>query len=269
MTLLDLPQIAEAQAAAYVTSNDADAALEKALCQGKLDHDASSGNFTISAADFKENWFHRIGGIAGAPFIVTVPATQRPFMIENMAGEDVSISTGSGSSVVIADGECQLCFSDGTGVAGLAITASAPIATSFSGALITLSSNFSVADTTVTEVDWDAAEYDTDSYFAGGGTSELTVPSGVAKVILRAQVRWSSNSTSIRDVVIYKNGSGTYAGRAYANHDGRSNLIQNLTSPVLAVSPGDQFTCVVYQTSGSSQQILTDPSSWFSIEAVG
>jgi hypothetical protein len=269
MTSLDLPQIAEAQAAAYVTSNDADAALEKALCNGKLDHDATSGNFTISTSDFKENWFHRIGGVAGAPFTVTVPTTPRPFMVENNAGEDASISTGGGGSVVIADGECQLCFGDGVGVAALAISASAPIAASFSGALVSLSSNFSVPNTTVTEVDWDTADYDTDSYFAGGGTSELTVPSGVAKVILRAQVRWNSNTTSIRDVVIYKNGSGTYTGRAYANHDGRTNLVQNLTSPVLAVNPGDEFTCVVYQTSGSSQNIITDPSSWFSIEAVG
>ena len=269
MTMLDLPQIAEAQAAAYITSNDADAALEQALCQGKLDHDASGGDFTISEADFKENWFHRIGGVAGAGFTVTVPNHTRPFTIENQAGEDVSITIGSGAIVIIADGDCRLCYGDGAGIIALTDVGSAPSAAVFSGALVSLSSDFSVITDTATVINWNSSDYDTDSYFGGSGTSEITVPSGVSKIILRAQVRWNSNTTGDREVLFYKNGSSGYTGRAYANHDGRSKLIQNLTSPVLSVSPGDTFECVVYQNSGSTKQVEEDPSSWFSIEAVG
>ncbi len=267
MSLLDLPQIAEAQAAAYVTSNDADAALEKALCEGKLDHDATAGDFAINPADFKGCWFHQIGGSAGAPFTVTVPDIRRPFMIENSGGDTATISLGSGETVAVQDGECRLIYADGTNLRALSIGA-VPSGVSFSGALVTLSSDFNIPDSMGTEIEWNAAEYDTDSFFSGSGTTAFTIPGGVSKIILRAQIRWSVNSTNARDFLFLKNGSGSYAGRAFAQNDAQDNLMQNLTSPVLSVTAGDTFECLAYQNSGSSRQILSDYCSWFSIQAL-
>ncbi|WP_025898618.1 hypothetical protein [Sneathiella glossodoripedis] len=269
MSLLDLPQIAEAQAAAYVTSNDADALLEKALCRGKVDHDASGGSFSMDVTDFKENFYHRISGTARAAFTVTVPASQRPFMVENGTRAEATIGTGSGAMVAIKSGECQLCYGDGSGVRGLVITATAPAVSLFSGALVTLSSDFSVSSTSLTPVNWASAEYDQGGYFAGSGNSELVVPAGVSKVVLRAQVRWNENSSNTRELLFYKNGSASYSGRAYVSEDAQDNLIQNITSPALAVTTGDSFQCVVWQNSKNDQKVLSGPSSWFSIEAVG
>ena len=266
MSLLDLPQIAEAQAAAHVTSNDADAALEQALCEGKLDHDASAGDFTISDADFKGCWFHHIGGSSAAPFTVTVPNIRRPFMVENAAGETATLSRGSGGTVPIKDGECRLIYGDGTNLRGLSANA-APSGSSFSGALVTLGSNFNIPNNSITEIEWTAADYDTDSFFGLGGTSSFTVPGGVTKVILRAQIRWSAETTNIREFLFLKNGSASFAGRAFGQQDARDKLLQNLTSPVLNVTAGDTFDCAAFQDSGSTQQILTDVSSWFSIQA--
>ncbi len=267
MSLLDLPQIAEAQAAAYVTSNDADAALERALCEGKLDHDATAGDFAINSGDFKGCWFHRIGGSSAAPFTVTVPDIRRPFMVENTGGDTATFSLGSGSTVTVEDGECHLIYGDGTDLRGLNVSAS-PGGASFSGALVTLGSDFNIPDSTSTEIEWTAADYDTDSFFGGSGTSTFTVPGGVSKVILRSQIRWNSNLTNMREFVITKNGSGSYAGRAYVQNSARSKLMQNLTSPVLNVTAGDIFRCVAFQDSGGTQQIMSDYSSWFSIQAL-
>lgn len=267
MSLLDLPQIAEAQAAAYVTSNDADAALEQALCEGKLDHDATAGDFAISAADFKGCWFHQIGGSAAAPFTVTVPDIRRPFMVENLGGDTATLSLGSGETVPVQDGECRLIYGDGTDLRGLSASTT-PVGASFSGALVTLGSDFSVSNSTATAINWTAADYDTDSFFSGSGTSAFTVPGGVSKIILRAQIRWNDETTNIREFLFTKNGLANYAGRGFVQHDARSDLMQNLTSPVLNVTAGDTFECLVFQNSGGTRQILSDVSSWFSIQSL-
>ena len=267
MSLLDLPQIAEAQAAAYVTSNDADAALERALCEGKLDHDATAGDFAISATDFKGCWFHQIGGSAAAPFTVTIPAIRRPFMVENSGGETATLSLGSGGTVSVQDGECRLVYGDGTDLRGLSASTT-PGGASFSGALVTLSSDFNVPHNSSIEIEWSAAEYDTDSFFSGSGACEFTVPGGVSKIILRGQIRWNSDTTNIREFLFTKNGSTNYAGRGFVQHNARSDLIQNLTSPVLNVTAGDTFECLAYQNSGGTRQVLADVSSWFSIQSL-
>ncbi|WP_339716315.1 hypothetical protein [uncultured Sneathiella sp.] len=68
MSELDLPQIAESQALAYVTSNDADAKLESALCDEIADHDPSAGDVTLSDAEFRTAWHHVIGGTPAGAF---------------------------------------------------------------------------------------------------------------------------------------------------------------------------------------------------------
>jgi len=270
MPLLNLPQIAESQAAAYVTSNDADAALEQALCDGKLDHDATAGDFTISDTDFRRNWFHRIGGTAVAPLDVTIPAIKRPFMVQNTCGEIITVTTGAGSSYPLLDGEVRLLYGDGISVIGLTdVAGGGGGLPAFSGAQVRLTSDFLISANTATAINWDSAEYDTDSYFGGGGTSILTVPSGVSKIILRSQIRWTANSSNEREVLFYKSGSANYQGRAYSNRDARSKLLMNISSPVLNVLPGDNFECVVYQNSAGNQFVQSDYSTWFSIQAVG
>ena len=271
MGSLNLPQIAENQAAAYVTSNDADAALEKALCEAKLDHDASGGNFTIADTDFRQNWFHELTGSAGAGFDVTIPAVKRPFMMENNSGQTATIKTGGGAAGQLLTGDTRLFYCNGSDVKSLSddstIGAVVPV---FSGAMVALSSDASIANSSNTAIDWDTETYDTDSYFnAGVNPSRYTIPIGVSRIILTAQIRWDTNTTGGREILFYKNGSSAYAGRGFNHSDAASTLLMTLISPPLDVTAGDYFELVVWQNSGSSRDVKEDVSTWFSIQAVG
>ena len=136
MTLLDLPQIAENQALAHITSNDADGAVEAAFCDCKLDHDASDGDFSISALLFQRNWFHKIIGTAVGATTITLPAVKRPFMMQNNTGQNITLSIGGGIGTALPDGESHLMYSDGAIIHRLSDATGGGAVASFSGALV-------------------------------------------------------------------------------------------------------------------------------------
>ena len=272
MGALNLSQIAENQTSAYVTSNDADATLEKALCDCKLDHDASAGDFIFSTADFVENWCHKLGGAAVADYNLTVPAISRPFMVINESGHTATLSTGAGSSAHVSDNENRLFYCDGTNVLALSDTSGEVVgASGFSGALVTLSSDMSVTNTDASypPVTWGAEEYDTNDFHSTlTNTGRFTIPAGVSKITLSAQVIWDSNSSGDRAVFIHKNGNGDFAGRPYCYQETSTTFVSSLKSPPLAVVENDYFELKVWQNSGATRSLLQDYKSWFSIEVI-
>lgn len=271
MSELDLPQIAESQALAYVTSNDADAKLESALCDELAGHDPTSGDVTLSDAEFREAWHHVIGGTPSGAFNFIVPAIKRPFMVTNASGQTATVKTASGAAGQVLDGETRLFYCDGTDVLALTDSTSAGGGGgSHSGALVTKSANQSISNNTNTALSWNSEGYDTDSFHDNStNNSRLTVPSGVSKVILSGQVRWDSNTSGTREILVEKNGSGTYDGRPFQHIGAQSGrTMQSFVSPVLAVSPGDYFELVAWQDSGASRDIESHASTWFSIQVV-
>ncbi|USG59926.1 hypothetical protein NBZ79_12140 [Sneathiella marina] len=275
MSQLDLPQIAESQALAYVTSNDADALLEKALCEDISGHDATAGDFSLSAADFRRAWHQGIGGTPGAAFTVTIPAFRRPFMITNRSGQSATVQTGKGASGQVLDTQTRLFYCDGRNVLALSdhsVTGGASSGgTSPGGALVSKTLDQTVATGSVQILDWQAAAYDTDSFHDPNATgSRLTIPPGVPKVQLTAQIRWDNNSANFREVQIYKNGANTYAGRAFSRTAAVAGVtMQTVMSPVLPVTAGDYFEVAVWQNSGANRQVLVHDSCWFSLLAAG
>lgn len=271
MSQLDLPQIAESQALAYVTSNDADARLEAALCEEVSDHDATAGDFSISTEDFQGAWHQVIGGAPATAFNVTVPAVQRPFMVTNSSGQTATVQTGSGSAGQVLDTETRLFYSDGSNVLALSDRSvdSGP-GGGHAGALLSKTADETVANSTVLSLNWEDAAYDTDGFhdpLANG--SRLTIPIGVSKIQLTAQIRWDSSSVNLREVQFYKNGSNAYAGRAFSRDEAISSVtIQTLVSPVLAVTAGDYLEVAVWQNSGSSRTVLSHDSCWFSLQVI-
>ncbi len=270
MTLLDLPQISENQALAYVTSNDADGALEAALCDCKTDYDATSGDFTIDATTFRENWFHKIEGTPAASTTVTLPAIKRPFMMENSSGQDITLSVAGGIGTALPDGETHLLYSDGSVVKRLSDATGGAAVASFSGALASLSATITPTAGSSTPLNWGATSYDTDDYYdVASHPTRMTVPTGVGKVIVRAQVRWSSGSTDLRQILLQKNGSTSFAGRPYDIRVTDNEDINFICSPPLNVTAGDYFEVLAIAPSSGGADILQNDSTWFSMEAVG
>ena len=271
MSQLDLPQIAESQALAYVTSNDADAALEAALCEEISTHDPTSADVTVTDAEFRENWHHVVRGAPASAFNFIIPALRRPFMVSNASGQTATVKTAGGAAGQVLDTETRLFYCDGLDVISLSDTTSAGgSGASHDGALVTLSANQAIANNTNTVLNWANETYDTDSYHdTVTNNSRLTVPSGVRKIILSAQIRWDSNSVGTREILARKNGSTTFDGRPFQHIEAQSDrTMQSFVSPVLTVTAGDYFELVAWQDSGSSRNVESHVSCWFSIQAV-
>ena len=144
-------------------------------------------------------------------------------------------------------------------VAGL----SADIANSpgaFSGTLVYLGSDFTVPSGSLTEVEYDTEDYDTDSIHSTVTNPErLTVPSGYAYAKISARITSSATMT----VIMRKNGS-TYAGETYGGTGSGQNVFHSGWAKVVA---GDYFTVQLLQTSGSNATLpAANFGNWFSME---
>src|SRR5690606_14064216 len=113
MSELDLPQIAENQALAHITSNDADAALEAALCDEMTGHDPTAGNITLLDEEFRGHWHHVIAGSPAGAFDFIVPAIRRPFMVTNTTDATATVKTASGAAGQVLAGETRLFYCNG------------------------------------------------------------------------------------------------------------------------------------------------------------
>jgi hypothetical protein len=143
----------------------------------------------------------------------------------------------------------------------------------FRGCLAFLVNNQAISDVTTTTINFDGESYDTDSiHDTVTNNSRLTVPSGVTKVRLCAQVNFQTGSTTaaFRSIEIAKNGALTYAGTPKFNLEDQFGIGQ-VFSPVVSVVAGDYFTAQAYQASGGSMLILGTASgslTWFAMEII-
>ncbi len=141
--------------------------------------------------------------------------------------------------------------------------------TSFRGALVTLSTDVSVADGVVTTIAWASATYDTNSFFSGGAPSRLTVPSGVGAVRLASSLIMTANTSGDRLMRVLKNG-GAFTGEIAVNTKAPTaagGAVYGGTSPI-SVSSGDYFEITIQQNSGVTLSVLAQGRSWFSIEVL-
>ncbi len=271
MSELNLPQIAESQALAYVTSNDADARIEKALCESLTVTVPASGNVTLTAEQFQTAWRFSLGGTPTGPFDLILPVVSRPFLIDNQSGMTATVKIASGAAAPVLDTETRLLYSDGVNVTALSDTSSGGGIASHSGALVLLSANRTIASGSNVQIDWGSESYDTDGFYdSSSNTERFTIPSGVSKIILSCQMRWDTNTTGERQILAYKNGSPAFDGRPFSHIEAQPGLtMQQFLSPVLAVTAGDYFEVYAYQNSGANRSLESHVSSWFCIQAVG
>lgn len=133
------------------------------------------------------------------------------------------------------------------------------------GCSVTKSATQSIPNTTYTTVTFDTESFDTENIHSiVSNTSRLTVPSGVSWVRLSAQIGWAINNTGGRIISIYKNGNFITTG--FQLYLAFSESYQSVITPYLAVTPGDYFELLVYQSSGGSLNLAAGTT--FSMEIV-
>ncbi len=135
----------------------------------------------------------------------------------------------------------------------------------FRGALVNRSTGQSIPSDAWTALSWNAASYNTSSFWSAGSPTRLTVPAGVTKVRLTAGLDFYNSFPELIVSQIWKNGLAG-AGLPMVRGTGNGGGGLSLSSAVLNVSSGDYFTLNVYQANASAQN--THTSTWFAIEAV-
>jgi hypothetical protein len=138
------------------------------------------------------------------------------------------------------------------------------------GALVTKAADQTAANyTTRTAIAWDSESYDTDSIHDNvTNNSRLTVPSGVSYVRLTGQVQILTITGGVfANLLMSKNGSATFLGRPaiLLTTDAVATNWMNVSSPVLAVTPGDYFTLDLEIETDTSVTVSADVS-WFAME---
>lgn len=140
----------------------------------------------------------------------------------------------------------------------------------FRGAQVHTSANVSIPDSTSTAVAFNTEDYDTSTIHDNvTNNTRLTVPSGVTKIRLSAGVKWANNATGRRSIVLNKNGAAFQGQGAMTVDAGASiNHELNVTTGVIAVSAADYFEVIAFQDSGGALNVLSNESTWFSMEIV-
>lgn len=141
----------------------------------------------------------------------------------------------------------------------------------FRGALVRKAADQTAANyTAITAVTWDQESYDTDTIHDNvTNNTRLTVPSGATYVRVSAAIVLANFSVdAFFGLSIRKNGSATYDGRPTQYTEvGTAAMGATLSSPVLAVTPGDYFEVFLIVETDTSIDV-SSTASWFAMEVV-
>ena len=138
----------------------------------------------------------------------------------------------------------------------------------FRGALVTDASVQTIGTSSFTTINFDTETYDTDSIHDNStNNTRLTVPSGVTRIRLTANIAMAQNANNDRAYRITKAGS-TGVGQGRVDIPGSDfNAYGVITSAVLTVTDGDYFEVEVFQDTGGNLDTLNaDGVPWFAME---
>lgn len=124
-------------------------------------------------------------------------------------------------------------------------------------------------------VPWEGVEYDTDGFWNAGSATRITIPAGVQKVRLGAQITLPDSAVAHSVFMsISKNGASNFAGQQVMNiRHGATGYQDNFyflpMGPAIPVTAGDYFELRINTTQTSLNAInTTDGVSWFALEIV-
>lgn len=99
-----------------------------------------------------------------------------------------------------------------------------------------------------------------------GGT--IIIPPMVNRIKVSAGVYWDNNSSGARFVQIKKNGVSV-AGLPAQKTMGNAFTQQSVNSAIIEVSPADTISVTVNQTSAGDLNVISNPLTFLSVEAIG
>ena len=203
----------------------------------------------------------------------------------------VATNTNSGAGQTGATGETGATGPTGiigeTGPTGATDGATGPTgeagptgagAVEFSGAMLSKTSNQSIANTGSTVVTWQTENYDVGGWYPGSG-DVFTVPSGVTRIRLSAGILWDDNVDELSEQASAQfqidtgGGFGSLPGSGFSqvampHAAGETNTTgMNLHSGVIEVSAGDDIRIVVTQTTASAKDVRSANATFFSVVA--
>lgn len=123
-------------------------------------------------------------------------------------------------------------------------------------------------------VPWEGVEYDTDGFWNAGSATRITIPAGVQKVRLGAQITLPDNAVAHSVFVSIKKNGNDYAGQHVSHiRHGATGYPDNFyllpMGPAIPVTAGDYFELHLNTTQTSLNAInTTDGVSWFALEVV-
>jgi hypothetical protein len=144
----------------------------------------------------------------------------------------------------------------------------------FRGALVHKNATQSVPTgfTTPATITWNLADYDTDSFWAGGNPTRLTIPAGITKVRLIAGIRTTAEASAAahsRRLEFLKSGAAFSPGQTtfrFGQGTTAAELSMFIVSPVITVAETDYFEVIFAHGSGETLNLMDDGDTFFGIE---
>lgn len=147
--------------------------------------------------------------------------------------------------------------------------------TKFRGALVTLAADYELAEAvTVYDLSFTVETYDTDGFHESVTYPyRLTVPAGVSRIRLSAQVAWEAKAAENQRCMRVVKNDTTIVALCLVSESTDVTLggvVQQLVTPVLSVVEGDYFELAVNMSGTPPVDVLysTLGGTWFSIEVV-
>lgn len=142
------------------------------------------------------------------------------------------------------------------------------------GAQVYHSVTQNISSSAITKLNFDSEAYDTSTiHDPVTANTRLTVPAGVTRVRLQAQIGYSGNATGLRYLFLYKNLADVGPGRIYLAQSAASSggSFLNASTATLTVVAGDYFEMCAYQDSGSTLTTIdagVNAATWFAMEII-
>lgn len=208
---------------------------------------------------------------------VTRPADSNVTTIANDAVTLAKIQNATANSKLLGSGAsgsgadyAEITLGTNLSMSGTTLNASG--SASFRGALAKKAADETTANyTTVAAVPWTAEEYDTDTIHDNStNNTRLTVPSGVTKIRLVGGVFLGAyNASQWMNIYPTKNGGNLFVGLALQTsyNDALTGPGAAFSTPVIAVTAGDYFECML-QVKSDTSITVNSSTSYFAMEIV-